>query len=128
MRKINSNSNIADEIKYNFVRNYNNIVNKTNIKYSRQDYEKFVINPIKEYYDKDTRDERDKSLKDKLKSDIGKTIIKSVVGEGIFDKIKIDKDLLKKNILKVRYKSGRKLNNKLLREDYKISDNMRNSI
>ena len=112
VRKINSNSNIADEIIYNFIRNYNNIVNKTNIKYSRQDYEKFVINPIKEYYNKDTRDERDKSLKDKLNSNIGKTIIKSVVGEGIFDKIKIDKDLLNKNILKVRYKSGRKLNNK----------------
>ena len=92
-------------------------------------YEKFVIIPIREYYDKDTRDERDKSLKDKLKSDIGNTIIKSVVGEGIFDKIRIDKNLLKKNILKVRYiKSGRKLNNKLLREDYKISNNMKNAL
>ena len=129
VRKINSNSDIADEIKYNFVRDYNNIVNKTSIKYSRQDYEKFVINPIKEYYDKDTRDERDKSLKHKLKSDIGKTIIKNFTGEGIFDKIRIDKNLLKKNILKVRYiRSGRKLNNKLLREDYKISNNMKNAL
>ena len=48
VRKINSNSDIPDEIKYNFVRDYNNIVNKTSIKYSRQDYEKFVINPIKD--------------------------------------------------------------------------------
>ena len=116
-------------MKYKFVHTYNNIANKTSIKYNRQDYEKFVIIPIKEYYDKDTRDERDKSLKDKLKSDISKTIIKSVVGEGIFDKIRIDKNLLKKNILKVRYiKSGRKLNNKLLREDYKISNNMKNAL
>ena len=62
--------------------------------------------------------ERNESLKDELKSDISKTIIKSVVGEGIFDKIRVDKDLLKKNILKVRYiKSGRKLNSKLLEED-----------
>ena len=129
VRKINSNNNIPDEMKYKFVHTYNNIVNKTSIKYSRQDYEKFVIDSIKEYYDKDTRDERDKSLKHKLKSDIGKTIIKSVVGEGIFDKIRIDKNLLKKNILKVRYiKSGRKLNNKLLREDYKISNNMKNAL
>ena len=126
VRKINSNSSIVDEIKYKFVRDYNNFANKTNIKYSRQDYEKFVINPIKKYYDKDTRDERDKSLKDKLKSDICKTIIKNFTGEGIFDKIKIDKNLLKKNILKVRYiKPGRKLNNELLREDYKISNNMK---
>ena len=129
VRKINSNSDIPDEIKYNFVRDDNNIVNKASIKYSRQDYEKFVINPIKEYYDKDTRDERDKSLKHKLKSDIGKTIIKNFTGEGIFDKIRIDKSLIKKNILKVRYiKYGRKLNNKLLREDYTISNNMKNAL
>ena len=74
-------------------------------------------------------EDRNESLKDKLKSGIGKTIIKSVVGEGIFDKIRIDKDLLKKNILKVRHiKSGRKLNDKLLREDYKISNNMKNAL
>ena len=130
VRKINSNNNIPDEMKYKFVHTYNNIVNKTSIKYDKQDYEKFVINPIKEYYDKDTRDEdMHESLKDKLKSDIGKTIIKNFTGEGIFDKIKIDKDLLKKNILKVRYiKSGRKLNNKLLTEDYKISNNMKDAL
>ena len=58
VRKINSNSSIVDEIKYKFARDYNNFANKTDIKYSRQDYKKFVINPIKEYYDEDTRDER----------------------------------------------------------------------
>ena len=46
-----------------------------------------------------------------------------------FDKIKIDENLLKKNILKVRYiNSNRKINNKFLKEDYKISNNMKNSI
>ena len=50
VRKINSNTDIPDEIKYNFVRDYNNTVNKTSIKYNKQDYEKFVINPIKEHY------------------------------------------------------------------------------
>ena len=127
VRKINSNNNIPDEMKIEFVHTYNNIVNKTSIKYSREIYEEYVLKPIREYYVQD--EDRHESLKDKLKSDIGKTIIKSVVGEGIFDKIKIDKDLLKKNILKVRYiKSGRKLNNKLLREDYKISNNMKNAL
>ena len=119
VKKINSNNNIPDEMKYKFVHTYNNIVNKTSIKYSREIYEEYVLKPIREYYVQD--EDRYESLKDKLKSDISKTTIKSVVGEGIFDKIKIDKDLLKKNILKVRYiKSGRKLNNKLLREDYKF--------
>ena len=127
VRKINSNNNIPDEMKIEFVHTYNNIANKTSIKYSREIYEEYVLKPIREYYVQD--EDRYESLKDKLKSDIGKTIIKSVVGEGIFDKIRIDKNLLKKNILKVRYiKSGRKLNNKLLREDYKISNNMKNAL
>ena len=48
VRKLNSNNNIPDEMKYQFVHTYNNIVNKTCIKCNRQDYEKFVIIPIKE--------------------------------------------------------------------------------
>ena len=35
--------------------------------------------------------------------------------------IKIDKDALKKNILKIRYHNGRKLNNKYLHDDMFIS-------
>ena len=75
-------------------------------------------------------EEEDKSLKDELKSNIGKTIVKTLSGEGLnFNKIKIDENLLKKNILKVRYiNSNRKINNKFLKEDYKISNNMKNSI
>ena len=46
-----------------------------------------------------------------------------------FNRIKIDENLLKKKILKVRYiNSNRKINNKILKEDYKISNNMKNSI
>ena len=41
--------------------------------------------------------------------------------------IKIDKDALKKNILKIRYYNGRKLNNKYL-HDMIISNNMKNAI
>ena len=69
-------------------------------------------------------------MKDKLKSDVTKTIVKTLSGEGLhFNKIKIDKNLLKKNILKVRYiNSNRKINNKFLKEDYQISNNMKNAI
>ena len=42
--------------------------------------------------------------------------------------IKIDKDALKKNILKIRYNNGRKLNNKYLHDDMFISKNMKNAI
>ena len=69
-------------------------------------------------------------MKDKLKSDVSKTIIKSLTGEGLnFNRIKIDENLLKKNILKVRYiNSNRKINNEFLKEDYQISNNMKNAI
>ena len=78
----------------------------------------------------DKVDKEDKSLKDKLKSDVSKTIVRALSGEGLnFNRIKIDENLLKKNILKVRYiDSNRKINNKFLKEDYQISNNIKNSI
>ena len=42
--------------------------------------------------------------------------------------IKIDKDALKKNILKIRYNNGRKVNNKYLHDDTIVSNNMKNYI
>ena len=55
-----------------------------------------------------------KSLIPKLKDNISKTIIEKIAGQG-YNKIKIDQDLLKKNILKVRYISNnRKIHNDLL--------------
>ena len=42
--------------------------------------------------------------------------------------IKIDKNVLKKNILKIRYNNGRKVNNKYLHDDMIISNNMKNAI
>ena len=42
--------------------------------------------------------------------------------------IKIDKDALKKNNLKIRYNNGRKLNIKYLKDDMIISNNMRQAI
>ena len=46
-----------------------------------------------------------KSLIPKLKDNLSKTIIENIIGEG-YNKIKIDQDLLKKNVLKVRYISN----------------------
>ena len=69
-----------------------------------------------------------KALMPKLKDNISKTVVKSIFGEG-YNKIKTDQDLLKKNILKVRYISNnRKIHNDLLKEDYQISDNMKIAI
>ena len=69
-----------------------------------------------------------KSLIPTLKDNLSKTIIQNITGEG-YNKIKIDQDLLKKNILKVRYISNnRKVHNDLLKDDYKISNNMKNAI
>ena len=47
---------------------------------------------------------------------------------GSLNNIKIDENALNKNILKIRYLNGRKLNNKLLRNDYKITKNMKEAI
>ena len=47
---------------------------------------------------------------------------------GSLNNIKIDKNALNKNILKIRYLNGRKLNNKLLKHDYKITKNMKEAI
>ena len=69
-----------------------------------------------------------KSLIPILKENISKTIIQKITGNG-YNKIKIDQDMLKKNILKVRYISNnRKVHNDLLKNDYQISDNMKNAI
>ena len=45
-----------------------------------------------------------------------------------YNNIKIDENSLNKNILKIRYLNGRKLNNKLLKHNYKISKNMKDAI
>ena len=78
----------------------------------------------------ETSDKKDKSSKDELISNTIKAVNNAITGQGLdFDKIKIDENLLKKNVLKVRYfNSNRKINNKFLKEDYKISNNMKNAI
>ena len=49
-------------------------------------------------------------------------------GQGTLNNIKIDENALNKNILKIRYLNGRKLNNQLLKYDYKITKNMKEAI
>ena len=62
--------------------------------------------------------------------EVGKKFIKNLKGEGInqYKTIKTDKDALKKNILKIRYINGRKLNNIYLHDDMFISKNIKNAI
>ena len=44
---------------------------------------------------------KDKTLKDKLKSDVSKTIVRALSGEGLhFNRIKIDESLLTKKYFK----------------------------
>ena len=140
IRKIENDDKISNELKDDFINAYNNIPNKTSIQFPNKYYKQYVMEPVEKYYEEkdiDADDEKsiivpvsDKSLKDDLKNNAIKTVVNTLTGQGLnFDKIKIDENLLKKNILKVRYiNSNRRVNNKFLKEDYKISNNMKNSI
>ena len=144
IKKIEYDDKISNELKDDFIDAYNNIPLKTRIQFHNKYYREYVMEPVERYYiekDNEADDEKsiivpssdkeeDKSLKDELKNNAIKTVINTLTGQGLnFDKIKIDENLLKKNILKVRYiNSNRKINNKFLKEDYKISNNMKNSI
>ena len=71
------------------------------------DDEKFIIRDDDQLIS-ESSDKEDKPLKDKLKSNMGKTTVRALSGEGLhFNRIKIDENLLKKNILKVRYLNTR---------------------
>ena len=95
-------------------------------KNAMEDIEKFRNIDIKK--SKSFPSSSKKSIVPTLKDNLSKTVVKSIFGEG-YNKIKIDEDLLKKNILKVRYISNnRKIHNDLSKDDYKISDNMKNAI
>ena len=145
IKKMKNDNMISNEVKDDFIDAYNNIPNKTKIQFHNKYYRQYVMQPVEKYYiekniDADDeksiiipvsdKEEEDKSLKDELKNNTIKTVVNTLTGKGLnFDKIKIDENLLKKNILKVRYvNSNRKINNKVLKEDYKISNNMKNSI
>ena len=138
MNSIKNNQNIGKSDReniYNIYKTNNNFKN-VNINYNEyknalEDIEKFrnvdITKNVKTK-SKSFPSSSKKSLIPKLKDNISKTIIEKITGQG-YNKIKIDQDLLKKNILKVRYISNnRKVHNDLLKNDYQISDNMKNAI
>ena len=105
-----------------FVVEFRNIPNNTKIKYDYEIYKNLILDKI---------NDEDEELKDEsIITEIGNKTIKNLLGQGIneYKMIKIDKDGLKNNILKIRYNNGRKLNNKYLHDDMIISNNMKNAI
>ena len=115
---------------YNIYKTSNDLkdvtINYNDYKNAMEDIEKFRNVDIKK--SKSLPSTSIKSLVPTLKDNLSKTVVKSIFGNG-YNKIKIDQDLLKKNILKVRHISNnRKIHNDLLKDDYKISDNMKNAI
>ena len=99
-----------------------------------------------QYFDNNLRDKKKLNLKFKLHKRINIPLIPDNDDEddedevdnnsitpieqqgGSLNNIKIDENALNKNILKIRYLNGRKLNNKLLKNDYKISKRMKEAI
>ena len=67
------------------------------------------------------------NIEDDDNEDNNNSIVPVQDGQGL-NNIKIDENALNKNILKIRYLNGRKLNNKLLKFDYKITKNMKEAI
>ena len=118
VNKIDKDENIDEEYK-DFVRNFRNISRNTYIEYNYLTYRNLVLDKINE-----------PGINDSLVKKIGKKFVENLKGEGIndYNTIKIDKDALKKNILKIRYSNGRKVNNKYLYDDMLISNQMKNAI
>ena len=136
MNSIKNNQNIGKSDReriYNIYKTNNDLKDVTidynEYKNALEDIEKFRnVDITKDIKTKSKSLPSKKSLIPKLKDNISKTIIQKITGQG-YNKIKIDQDLLKKNILKVRYISNnRKIHNDLLKNDYQISDNMKNAI
>ena len=100
------------------MKEFRNITNNTKIEYNYETYKNLVLNKI-------NNEDSGSIIKD-----IGKNFLKNLTGQGVneYKMIKIDKNALKKNILKILYNNGRKLNNKYLHDDMIISNNMKNAI
>ena len=132
MNSIKNNQNIGKSDRENIYNIYKSNDDLKNINIDYDEY-KNVMEDIEKSRKKDVNTKSkslpsNKSLIPKIKENISKTILEKITGQG-YNKIKIDQDLLKKNILKVRYISNnRKIHNDLLKNDYQISDNMKNAI
>ena len=121
INKIHNDDKINEQYK-EFVTEFRNIPNNTKIKYDYEIYKNLILDKI----NNEDEEPKDKSII----TEIGNKTIKNLLGQGVneYKTIKIDKDALKKNILKIRYNNGRKLNNKYLHDDMIISNNMKNAI
>ena len=122
VNKIDRDDAIGKQYK-EFVKEFRNIAGNTKIEYDYETYKNLVLDRI-------DNEEVSTSDDDSFIKEVGKKFIKNLTGQGIdqYKMIKIDKDALKKNILKIRYNIGRKLNNKYLHDDMIISNNMKNAI
>ena len=98
-----------------------------NIRYllDKLEYDDRIDRDLFRYFKNNLSERKKKSLKIPINK-----IISNQDGNGLFktNKVKINTDLLNKNILSIRYLTGKKLTNKLLKDDYKISKNMVNAI
>ena len=123
INKIDKDNEIDEQFKQ-IVTEFRNISNNTKIKYDYETYKNLVLDRV------NNEDSNDASSIKEIGKEIGKKTIKNLIGKGVneYKTIKIDKDALKKNILKIRYNNGRKLNNKYLHDDMIISNNMKNAI
>ena len=132
MNSIKNNQNIGKSDREHIYNIYKTNDDLKNVTIDYNEY-KNALEDIENFRNKDIKTKSkslpsNKSLIPKLKDNLSKTIIENITGKG-YSKIKIDQDLLKKNILKVRYISNnRKVHNDLLKNDYQISDNMKNAI
>ena len=123
----------------NIIKSFETIFKENNIEYKPYNQNptqiKYLLDKL---YNHDKLDENlynyfNNTLRDKKKLThkipIDK-IISNQDGNGLLNtnKVKINTDLLNKNILSIRYLTGKKLTNKLLKDDYKISKNMVNAI
>ena len=117
VNKINKDTKIDKQYK-GFVKEFRDIPGNTKIEYDYETYKNLILDRI-------NNENSGSFIKD-----VGKEFIKNLTGQGIneYKMIKIDKNALKKNILKIRYNNGLKLNNKYLHDDMIISNNMKNAI
>ena len=124
----------------NIIKSFETIFKENDIEY--KPYSKSKFHKIEYLLDKLEYDDRiDKNLFNYFRNNLSEQkklthkipinkIISNQDGNGLFktNKIKINTDLLNKNILSIRYLTGKKLTNKLLKDDYKISKSMVNAI
>ena len=128
VNKIYRDQNIAEKYK-EFVLFFRNIPRNSYIVYDYLTYKNLVLDKIIESKNEDDQEFLSLSDDNSFIKKIGKEFVKNL-GRGLdkYNTIKIDENLLKKNIPKIRYINGRRIHNKNLRDDMFISNRMKNAI